>query len=119
MPKVRFTAKIEWGKCDSDVSPSELPGEFTEAKKLWESKDPANLQNAASLLAGFLRCTFIPSNLFADVDDILVIDDDVNADKVEITGLDFSSSSLPSVKAVSEFSFEANGELSQDKLDAW
>ena len=70
-------------------------------------------------MSEFLRCSFTAENLFGDLEELFIIDDDIYAEKVAIEAIDYSGDSLPTVKAIASFSMDSNGKISAKKVDAW
>lgn len=107
----QFVATIKWGSADAELEGLELPAEFSAAKTGGEE--------ALQSLSQYLRCTFVPSNIFSDFGEILDIDDEIEADRVEITATDFSESDLPTIKAVAIFNLDLQDGVDQAAIDAW
>jgi hypothetical protein len=107
----KFLATIKWGSCDVDPDTAELPKVFEEAK----AKPLKNFKE----ISKYLRCTFVPSNLSGDVSEILDIADEVDAEKVEITAIDTSSSGLPIVKAVAFFEIPLQDGIDKAGIEEW
>lgn len=110
-----FQATIKWGFCDAEPDAKTLPNEFADAKRLWAEKNP----NAFTILEKFLRCYFIPVNVFCDCSEILDIEDDVEATNVQVYGADFKGRELPQVKAIAFFDIETKGNISCAAFEAW
>ena len=119
MPKAKFLATIKAGSCPTETPISELPEVFHKAKAAWDSKNAANLTKSCAALSEFLRCSFTAENLFGDLEELFIIDDDIYAEKVAIEAIDYSGDSLPTVKAIASFSMDSNGKISAKKVDDW
>lgn len=111
-----FEAWIKWGYSNDDVEEDHLPPEFREAKRLWQEE---RIEEAGSLIAPFIRCVFISSNLNGEVTEILDVPDEVEATEVSVYGLDFSETNLPKVKASAKFVLQVTTPLTQERLNEW
>ena len=110
-----FEANIKWGVANDDIDPEQLPSEFVEAKSLWEAKD----ERAFVLVSKFIRCVFIPDNIFGDISEILDLDDEVEAETIVVTGLDFSKSNLPRVCAYAHLKLSVVDGFGQSEIEEW
>ena len=120
-PKVTMEAVINWGYSNDDIDVENLPTEFIDAKKLWATKKPSNIKKAGELIAPFIACIFIESNCDGDLSELFSQSmDEIEADYVNVYGLDFSESNLPKVKVSARFSgISSNGLLDKKRLDVW
>jgi len=116
-----FEAQIKWGYSNDDLKMQDLPIEFSEAKKLWATKDEKNIMRAGELIAPFVTCLFLGSNCDGDLSELFESDmEELDASSVLIYGLDFSVSNLPKVKASAVFEkIATRGKLTEQKLDEW
>ena len=116
---VTFEAAIEWGAATADFSFDELPDEFAQAKELQKQGDDSCLD----ILLPFISCVFIPTNLFGDVEEVFDLseqdDEEIAADTISISGLDFADSNIPKIKASAFFNMKMNPEFDIDCLDEW
>ena len=116
---VTFEAAIEWGAATADFSFDELPEEFAQAKELQKQGDDSCLD----ILLPFISCVFMPTNLFGDVEEVFDLseqdDEEIAADTISISGLDFADSNIPKIKASAFFSMKINPEFDIDRLDEW
>lgn len=114
-------AVINWGYSNDDIDVENLPTEFIDAKKLWATKKPSNIKKAGELIAPFIACIFIEGNCDGDLSELFSQSmDEIEADYVNVYGLDFSESNLPKVKVSARFSgISSNGLLDKKRLDVW
>lgn len=117
MKKQEFTAYIKWGYSDDDLEEAQLPSEFIRAKKVWESN--GNMDEACDSLSKFLVCCFVPDNIFADLKEIIQLEDDCRAELVQVISADFSLGNLPRVKAEARFRLPVKVELTPEELRKW
>lgn len=114
-----FEAQIEWGSATQSFTFDELPDEFKKAKELQERGDDACL----ALLQPFLGCYFMPTNLFGDAEEVFDLseqeDEEIPAGRIVISGLDFTASCIPKIKASAFFDLKLNSDVSVDDLDEW
>jgi hypothetical protein len=115
----RFTAIIRWGTSNDNTDNSDtLPEAFSKAKLAFDRGDQ---EEASRLLSPYIRCQFIASNLFADTSELLGVEEDeeVDAEAVFITAVNFSEGCIPSVKASAKFQFRTERELDEAEVTAW
>lgn len=115
----KFTAHIDWGtSTDNTDDFDKLPPEFSKAKTAF---DAGNMKEACDLLTPFISCQFIASNLYGDINSLLGIDEDdeINATSVRIDQLDFSTGSIPSIKATAVFEFITENCIDETGVEAW
>ena len=111
-----FEANIKWGNTNDDFSFDALPPEFLKAKDLQASGS----NECLSILLPFLTCYFLHENIFGDIEELFELDEDeITCNKLLITGLDFSESNIPKVKATAFFELNVNSDFDFDKLDEW
>jgi len=65
----------------------------------------------------------MPTNLFGDVEEVFDLseqdDEEIAADTISISGLDFADSNIPKIKASAFFNMKMNPEFDIDRLDEW
>ena len=116
MPGVKtFEANIKWGSANDDIDTEQLPSEMLEAKALWDAKD----ERAFALVSKFIRCAFVPDNIFGDISDILDLDDEVEAETIVVTGVDFAESNLPKVCAYAHFKLSVVDGIGESEIEEW
>jgi hypothetical protein len=114
--KKTFFAEIKWGICDGNPNLDDLPEDFKKAKKELERKSSDSFQ----LLAPFLRCVFVRSNLIYDISDLIIEKgDEFEAVKVTILGVDFDQGNLPAVRAAAKFIIDCDKHLTKPIFDEW
>jgi hypothetical protein len=116
-----FEAQIKWGYSSDDLKMQDLPAAFSEAKKLWATKDEENIMRAGELIAPYVTCLFLGSNCDGDLSELFESDvEELEASSILVYGLDFSDSNLPKVKALAVFEkIATRGKLTDKKLDEW
>jgi hypothetical protein len=111
-----FEANIDWGSVSEDVDLEKLPAEFSLAKELWSKKQ---VEKACELISPFLSCNFIPDNGDGDLSEIFQIQDEVSAAVITVTGVDFSESNVPKVRAIAKFQLPSKKKLTSEKISEW
>lgn len=119
MAQTLIIATIKWATCGEDLDINQLPPQFVEAKRLGVSDDPKDIETACNLVAPFVKCSFVTDNVDGDLSEILTIEDEIYADEVILSGVDFSESDLPSIKAHGFFLVESVGKFSKSKFTRW
>lgn len=113
--KTRFVADIKWGRCDENPVLSDLPKDFLRARELIEKKDEQGLR----LLENYLKCSFNPSNINADLSEIFIRPHQLEAEGVEIFGADLVGEVIPTVRATGVFEIETVPRLTAEAVDDW
>lgn len=116
-----FEAQIKWGYSNDDLKMKSLPTEFSDAKKIWATKNERNIMKAADLIVPYVTCLFLGSNCNGDLSELFESNmEELEASSILIYGLDFSDSNLPKVKASAVFEkITTRRKLTEKKLDKW
>ena len=65
----------------------------------------------------------MPTNLFGDAEEVFDLsereDEEIPAGRIVISGLDFTASCIPKIKASAFFDLKLNSDVSVDDLDEW
>ena len=115
---VTFEASINWAVSNEGFELNALPPEFSQAKALFELKD----ERCFEVIASFINCYFIPSNIFGDIEEVFSfdnVDDEIPADNLSVFSLDFSEHNLPRFSAKAIFKLEVNSDFDLTDLDDW
>jgi hypothetical protein len=115
---VKFFVKL--GTTDAEpfeVLPnvSELPPGFTAAKAC----AGADQKKAIAAIKKFLKCSFEPSNIEADLKEVMTNPVQMEAKKVELLWIDYTSDTLPVVSAEATFEMDFVEGLTAEALEEW
>ena len=94
---------------------SELPTEFAFAKQHWETHQDI----AIGAIHKFLKCSFDPSNVFADLSEVVLNPAQMEAVEVDLLWVDYSNDTLPVVTAEATFEMSFVEGLTAEALDKW
>lgn len=118
--KVIYAAKfqiwIKWGYSTDDVGVEDLPKVFSDAKKLWKKK---KINEAGQLIAPFLKCIFIPSNVDGDLTKLLRKPEYVEVADLQVDSVDFAHSNLPKFCASATLTLPAKEKITKKFVEQW
>jgi len=112
----QFQIWIKWGQSADDVDAEDLPKAFSEAKKLWKKRKRGE---AGQIIAPFLKCLFIPTNVDGDLTELLKKPEYVEVADIQIDGVDFAHSNLPQFCASATLTLPAKEKITKGLIEQW
>jgi hypothetical protein len=98
----KFYGNMDWFDVDDDLEGLNLPEAFIQAKCLWSERSEKNADQILKLIQPYVRAWFVPAAI-SDSEDLFPDLSDVNATKINVIGVDFSSGPFPLCKAEAWF----------------
>lgn len=123
-PRQRFYANMDWFEvAEQPMSINDLPGEFKEAKKLWDIDPDGNQGKIIELLNAYIGAVFVADNIFGWEDVFASTGDEGFSEwesfDVKIVGIDFSNSPIPLCKAEAYFDLPMKADFDFETIDSW
>jgi len=118
--KRAVTFFVQGGRAEAEPlrpepSVSELPPEFAIAKQFWET-DPSK---AMAAIQKYLKCSFEPTNIQADLSTALINPRQMDTSKVEMLWIDYSGDTFPLVSAEATFEMEFIEGITEESFRKW
>ena len=94
---------------------SELPPEFGVAKQFWE----IDQAKAIAAIQKYLKCSFEPENIAADLTTLLVNPRQIDTSNVELLWVDYSGDTFPVVAAEATFEMKFIEGMAEESFQKW
>jgi hypothetical protein len=116
MIKTIFIARIKRGAVDEPIGSFIIPASFGALQDFLSN----NKSSQYPQLEKSLACLFLPDNLSDDVPEFLLIDDEINSNRINIENIILNKEAdLPIITATAEFILPTTHVVTQEELDQW
>jgi hypothetical protein len=114
---------MKWFSVSEQPKEKDLPREFAEARKIWNTKSESGMGEAIALLEKYVGALFIPSNI-TNWEEIFEDPEgngcpEYGAIKVKVVGLDFSRGPIPLCKAEAWFDVPVTALAREIDIQQW
>ena len=117
--KIIYT-NVEWFSATDDPEKNAIPNKILDAENIWNSNGGKSTPEICALVSKFIKCNFIAEN-FEDWENYFDNKNygEFSAVKVNVVGVDFSTSGLPLIRAEAWIDVSIQEEISDDDLNDW
>ena len=117
--KIIYT-NVEWFSATDDPEKNAIPNKILDAENIWNSNGGKSTPEICALVSKFIKCNFIAEN-FEDWENYFDNKNygEFSAVKVNVVGVDFSTSGLPLIRAEAWIDVSIQEKISDDDLNDW